>query len=118
MQFIIIPMPCNQDAEATLTTAIRTERAVTAHRIGVLTDQHKRQHKKSTDKNIIILQQVESVSNVLNATLEGAKEVRKQMETTIKMIKHLYMLFCVNRNRHSRRATMNPLQYTLPRRAK
>ena len=31
-----------EDAEATLTPGIRAERAVTAHRIGVLTDQHKR----------------------------------------------------------------------------
>ena len=58
-----------KDAEATLTTAIHAKRAVIAHRIDVLTDQHKHQHMRSTDENIVILQQV---------------EVREQMETTIK----------------------------------
>ena len=73
-----------EDAEAALTSAIRAERAVTAHRISVLTDQHKRQHKKSIEKNIGITQQLESVSNDLNAAHEDAEDVRKRTERAIK----------------------------------
>ena len=73
-----------EDAEATLTSAIRAERAVTAHRISVLTDQHKHQHKKSIEKNIGITQRLESVSNDLNAAHEDAEDVRKRTERAIK----------------------------------